>query len=114
MSTREGPGERQRPISVEIDIEDDRTMVSVTGETEAAVVVYSESGERIYLPPEDESDDDADPYSPVGADSPYEGDTGGQSPYGPGRQPADLGVNPTADGFLIRHPEPVEDVRLIR
>jgi hypothetical protein len=114
MSTRGGADDRNRPITVEVDIEDDRTILTVSGETEAAVVVDSASGERIYLPPEEADQDGSDPYAPVGADSPYEGDTSGQSPYTPGRQTAELGVNATADGFLIRHPEPVEDVRLLR
>ena len=91
--------------------------MSVSGATEAAVVVRSASGERIYLPPErTESADEADsPYRPAGSgDSPYEG-VPDDSPYGAARDhAASLGLTPTADGFRIVHPEPVTDFRLLR
>lgn len=105
------------PIDVDVDIEADRTVVTVSGERDAAVVVYSESGERIYLPPDDEDGSEAggDPYRSAGGESPYQGDRGEQTPYGSSRRTdPSVGMNPTADGFRILHPEPVHDIRLLR
>lgn len=103
------------PVEVDVDIEADRTVVTVSGEREAAVVVYSDSGERIYLPPEAEADDGTDPYRPGGGDSPYRGDRGEQTPYGSSRHSdSSVGMTHTADGFRIHHPEPVYDLRLLR
>jgi len=111
----DGGESANRPVEVDVDIETDRTLVTVTGEREAAVVVYSDSGERIYLPPEAEADDGTDPYRPAGGDSPYRGDRGEQTPYGSSRRsdPA-VGMTPTPDGFRIHHPEPVHDLRVLR
>lgn len=135
-------GEPERPVSVEIEIADGRTVIVVTGDRDAAVVVESASGERVYLPPEDfdrppESDgsrQDAygtgetrpsdSPYQSVAADSPYQSATSdspyqspgtSDSPYQRGGQASDrVGLEPTADGFRIVHPEPVTDFRLLR
>ncbi|PSP91120.1 hypothetical protein BRC78_04650 [Halobacteriales archaeon QH_8_68_33] len=108
-------------VSVEIDIEGGRTAVTVTGEQEAAVVVYSESGERIYLPPEEQGDDDSS-YRPAGESSDGTGSGGDpyagireEGPYDSGRRVTpSVGMNPTANGFRILHPEPVADLRLLR
>lgn len=110
-----GGGEpANRPLEFDVDIEMDRTVVTVTGDREAAVVVSSASGERIYLPPEAETGDGSDPYRPGAGDSPYEADRESQTPYGSSpRSDPDVGMNPTADGFRILHPEPVDDVRLL-
>jgi len=108
-------------VDVDIDIEDGRTLVSVTGEREAAVVVYSESGERIYLPPEEHVEDDST-YRPADQTS-YGSDEGGdpyagireEGPYDSGRRVTpSIGMNPTPSGFRIVHPEPVHDIRLLR
>ncbi|MEF8851713.1 MAG: hypothetical protein V5A44_07080 [Haloarculaceae archaeon] len=108
-------------VSVDIDIEEGRTLVTVTGEREAAVVVYSESGERIYLPPEEHGEDDSS-YRPAdqtsygtGEDSdPYAG-IREEGPYDSGRRVTpSIGMNPTSGGFRILHPEPVTDLRLLR
>jgi len=104
------------PVSVDIDISEGRTTITVTGDQDAAVVVRSASGERVYLPPEEATSPDEDsPYRPAGSgDSPYEG-VPDQSPYGAARQaPASLGLTATANGFRIVHPEPVTDFRLLR
>ena len=108
-------------VSIDVDIEDGRTLVVVTGEREAAVVVYSESGERIYLPPEDHVEDDSS-YRPADQTS-YGSDEGGdpyaglreEGPYDSGRRVTpSVGMNPTPGGFRILHPEPVTDIRLLR
>ena len=108
-------------VSIDVDIEDGRTLVVVTGEREAAVVVYSESGERIYLPPEDHVEDDSS-YRPADQTS-YGSDEGGdpyagireEGPYDSGRRVTpSMGMNPTPNGFRILHPEPVHDIRLLR
>jgi hypothetical protein len=104
------------PVSVDVDVDDGRTTIEVTGQRRVATVVRSESGERIYLPPEptDDEDGEATPYRPTGGDNPYEG-IADDSPYGSSRRAAaTLGRSPTADGFRIVHPEPVTDVRLLR
>ncbi|WP_435064688.1 DUF7510 family protein [Halobaculum sp. EA56] len=147
--TTDGGPTEERPVSVELDIADGRTTVVVTGDRDAAVVVRSASGERIYLPPEDferppaseDARQDAYGTGPGPADSPYQSvsdspyQSVSDSPYqSPGRSdspyqtagdsdspyqrggPADesLGLEPTADGFRIVHPEPVTDFRLLR
>jgi hypothetical protein len=105
-------------VSVSVDIEDGRTVIEVSGDPDAAVVVRSESGERIYLPPEesaverdssyatayDAADSDAADSPYQSADSPYQSAGGRQTP----------GIEPTADGFRIVHPEEVTDFRLLR
>ncbi len=108
-------------VSVEVEIEDGRTLVSVSGEREAAVVVYSESGERIYLPPDEHGEDDSS-YRPAGEGSGGSSDGGDpyagireEGPYDSGRRVTpSTGMNPTASGFRIVHPEPATDVRLLR
>lgn len=119
-------------VDVDVEIDEERTLVTVTGEREAALIVESESGERIYLPPEDfrqgAGEADQTPYdSPydgaVPTDSPYEEAHGDESPYqragdgpygsgAPREQP--IGVQSTPEGFRVLHPEPVSDVRLLR
>lgn len=108
------------PVSVDIDIENGETTIAVTGERNAAVVVRSAGGERVYLPPEAEPEHgDTDPYTPgstpydgVG-DSPYGG--ADDTPYGSARQQGpEWGVTSTARGFRVHHPEPAWDVRLLR
>jgi len=103
------------PVSVDIDVDDGRTTIEVSGQPRVATIVRSASGERIYLPPEpSDEDDEATPYRPTGGDNPYEG-VADDSPYGSSRRaPATLGRSPTSDGFRIVHPEPVTDVRLLR
>ncbi|MFB6164010.1 MAG: hypothetical protein ABEJ31_02525 [Haloarculaceae archaeon] len=125
-----GPGDGGVTVSTEIT--DERTVVAVSGTVEAAVVIRSPGGERVYLPPETAGEDTGGgPYEGVSDDSPYDGATatgseagadGGpyegvpdDSPYASARSRSDsLGVNPTADGFRVVHPEPATDVRLLR
>jgi len=117
MSDRDadaGPDGPAETVDVTAEITDDRTAVRVSGDRDAAVVVRSASGERIYLPPED-FDRPPEPGRTTPYESPYASARGGQSPYAATREaPAELGLHPTADGFRIVHPEPVTDLRLLR
>ena len=107
-------------------IEDGETVIDVTGDTEVAVVIQSESGERVYFPPEEMSEekppaDDDSPYQPSG-DSPYEADSPYQpsdddSPYQPNEEEDEIstrGVTETRTGFKITHPEPAAEITVLR
>jgi hypothetical protein len=122
------------PISIDVDIDDGRTVITATGDRDAAVVVESRSGERIYLPPEDferppDSAGDGtphsdSPYQSAESDSPYQSVEKSDSPYqsaesdSPYQSGGDVsdraGLSPTGDGFRIVHPEPVTDLRVLR
>jgi len=111
-----GNDDRDGPVSVDVDIEDGRTTIAVSGTREAAVVVRSASGEGIYLPPERAADTvGPTPYRSAGGNtSPYAG-IPDDSPYrGTGHPPDGVGLTETVDGFRIVHPEPVTDLRLLR
>lgn len=115
MADADGPETESGPVSVDVDVENGRTVVSVTGERDAAVIVHSESGERIYLPPEQEATDGENPYRPGERGTPYEGLRGEASPYESGRpRNPSVGMIPRSNGFRIVHPEPVTDLRLLR
>lgn len=107
-------------------IEDGQTVIDVTGDIEVAVIVQSKSGERVYFPPENISDDkpaadDDSPYQPSG-DSPYEADSPyqpseGDSPYQPDEDDDEIstrGVTETRTGFKITHPEPAAEITVLR
>ncbi|MFC6825764.1 DUF7510 family protein [Halopelagius fulvigenes] len=135
-SPDEGDEDDEESVTFSVTIEDGTTEITMRGDRDTAVVVRSESGERIYLPPEDfrrnprESDDSPyqsvrsdspyqsaesdSPYQSVSSDSPYQS-ADSDSPYQPARQslPSE-GLVPTADGYRIRHPEPATDVRVLR
>jgi len=125
MAARDDPtpdGEAET-VSMDVAITADHTQITVTGDRDAAVVVRSASGERIYLPPEDfdrppggreQSPYDGPGRSPVSADSPYQSADSKDSPYQSVDQPEVTGLEPTADGFVIRHEEPVTDLQLLR
>ena len=107
------------PIEFSVDIVDGETLIEMTGDRDTAVIVYSESGERIYLPPEDferppETSDS--PYQSASrSDSPYQSAAQSDSPYQSARQQfPDEGLRSTRDGYVIRHPEPATDVRVLR
>ncbi|WP_255197952.1 DUF7510 family protein [Halorarius litoreus] len=115
----------EKPVSIDIDVENGKTTITVSGDREVAVVVRSASGERVYLPPErtaspggttpyDPAEDGSSPYEGYTQTSPYDG-RGDASPYSPGRQsPPEEGMMQTAKGFKIFHPEPATDVRILR
>jgi hypothetical protein len=105
-------------VEVDVEIADGETVITVAGDRDAAVVVQSASGERIYLPPEDfdrPAGQDS-PYQSVRqSDSPYQSVRDNDSPYQSARAPMPReGLVSTPDGFRIRHPEPVTDFRLLR
>lgn len=126
----------EESVTFSVNIEDGQTEITMRGDRDTAVIVRSESGERIYLPPEDfqrgarERDDSPyqsaqsdSPYQPAESDSPYQSaqsdspyqSADSDSPYQPARQSLPReGLVPTADGYRIRHPEPVTDVRVLR
>jgi hypothetical protein len=116
MSERSDLGGGSGTVSMDVDVEDERTLINVSGQRNAAVIVEGESGERIYLPPEETEHDEEDPYRPKGgADDPYEGIRETDSPYDPVRRSdPSIGMNERPNGFQILHPEPVTDVRLLR
>jgi len=92
-------------------IEDGETEIDVTGDTEVAVVIQSESGERVYFPPEDISEEKPDPDD----DSPYQ--PSGDSPYQPNEEEDEIstrGVTETRTGFKITHPEPAAEITVLR
>ncbi len=117
-------------VSVELTVADERTVIDVTGEREAAVVVWADGDQRIYLPPEDFDDPprrdgaygtadspvaDDSPYDGPRADSPYESAVVDDSAYQrAGDVPDSAGRHSTADGFRIVHPAPVTEFRLLR
>ncbi len=92
-------------VSIDVDVRDGRTVITVTGTRDAAVIVRSAGGEEIYLPPENFTeylDEDAphqdtpyetaspgeSPYDSGPGESPYQGLTGSDSPYESGREPS--------------------------
>ena len=90
-------------VDIDAHVTDDRTVIDVTGTRDVAIVVRSESGERIYLPPEHFDE----PVSSSPYTSPYQGGSGidgEESPYGGGAG-STRGVIETAGGFRITHPE---------
>lgn len=103
-----------RPIDFDMEIGNGRTEIRVTGDRDTAIVVRSESGETIYLPPEDferEAETGQTAY-----DSPYEPRSGAQeSPYSTHPDASSVtGMEPTAGGYFIVHPEPITDIRFLR
>jgi len=108
-------------------IEGGKTIIEITGKHDVAFVINSESGERIYFPPEDMStkaDDRDSPYqsedSPYQShDSPYQADSPYQSvdsPYQPAEEleESTRGVTETRSGFRITHPEPAASITVFR
>jgi len=103
----------EQPVSLEMEITDGRTEIQVSGDRDTAVIVQSESGEKIYLPPEDF---DRPVSEQTAYASPYQSESGSQeSPYDTGPDAnSTVGLTSTADGYLVVHPEPVTDVRFLR
>ncbi len=111
MSASEATGEE---VKFTMQIRNGRTEIRVAGDRDTSVVVQSASGEKIYLPPED-FEREAE-RGPTSYDSPYQPGSGSQdSPY---QTQPDVervtGLEPTADGYMIVHDEPVTDVRFLR
>jgi len=114
---------------VELDVRTDRSILTIEGHRDVAVVVRSKRGERIYLPPEDAVEDrdrerTTSPYSPSGADDDEDDEPIGTTTRTPDRiSPYQRGDQQTGDmagrsgglvGLRIVHPEPVTDFRVLR
>jgi len=113
-SSDAGPDGGSETVDFDMTMADGRTEIRVSGDRDTAVVVRSPGGEHIYLPPEDfdrpPGSGRRTPY-----DSPYESGSGrGETPYRGAESTAIEGLQPTADGYRIVHPEPVTDVRFLR
>ncbi|TKX78777.1 hypothetical protein EXE53_19420 [Halorubrum sp. SD626R] len=99
-------------IDIDARVTDDRTVIDVTGTRDVAVVVRSDGGERIYLPPEGFDE----PVSESPYTSPYQGGSGidgEESPYG-GTSGSTRGVVETVDGFRITHPAAATEFDVFR
>ena len=98
-------------IDIDTRVTGERTIIDVTGTRDVAVVVRSESGERIYLPPADFDE----PVSSSPYTSPYQGSGSAdeESPYR-GGSGSTRGVVETAAGFRITHPEPATEFDMYR
>jgi len=116
-------------VSVSMEIAEGRTVIEVSGDPDAAVVVRSAAGERIYLPPEERAAErdgsyatayDSPEADATTSDSPYQSpsdspyQSASDSPYQSAGQRQTPGMEPTADGFRIVHPEEVTDFRVLR
>lgn len=97
-------------VDIDTRIAGGRTVIDVSGTRDVAVVVRSDAGERIYLPPEG-FDEQPEP-------SPYQssyarGDTDEESPYREATE-STRGVIETAEGFRIHHEEPAGEIDVYR
>ncbi|QSG14817.1 DUF7510 family protein [Halapricum desulfuricans] len=114
-------------MAFDVEVRADRTILTIEAVRDAAVIVRSEAGERIYLPPEefDTESKTTSPYStsPYSATSETEDDADADddmpSPYSKTTDdaPADgpeYGRTRTPQGIRIVHPDPVTDVRIVR
>jgi hypothetical protein len=100
-------------IDIDARVTEERTVIDVTGTRDVAVVVRSESGERIYLPPEGFDE----PVSGSPYTSPYQGGggvDGEESPYGGETGSSTRGVIETAEGFRVTHPETATEFDVYR
>ena len=104
-----------QPVEFDMDITDGETRIHVAGDRDTSVIVVGPSGEQIYLPPED-FDRTAEEGRQTAYDSPYQSRSGAEdSPYQSHPDASSVtGLQPTADGYQIVHPEPVTDVRFLR
>lgn len=118
------------PTTVEVEIRDDRSILTIEGRRDVSVIVRSEAGERIYLPPEsfDTGSDttttpySTSPYNPATADDEDDDDDEGPetTPYSTSTdanvdatENVDYGRENLPQGIRIVHPEPVTDVRVL-
>ena len=114
-------------MAFEAEVRADRTVLTIGGVRDAAVIVRSEEGERIYLPPEEFDAEpttispySTSPYSATsGAEDDAEADDDMPSPYSKTTDDAptddpEYGRTRTPQGIRIVHPVPVTDVRIVR
>ncbi|MFC6939723.1 hypothetical protein ACFQE8_07045 [Salinirubellus sp. GCM10025818] len=116
MSESADAGGGPETVDFDMSIADGRTEIRVAGDRDTAVIVRSASGEHIYLPPEDfERSAESGGGRQTPYESPYDPGSGvGDTPYRSSGSPQVTGLEPTADGYRIVHPEPVTDVRFLR
>ena len=100
-------------VDIDTHVTNDRTVIDVNGTRDIAVVVRSESGERVFLPPESFDEPvEASPYS-----SPYQSSYARsdetESPYREAPENT-RGVIETADGFRILYDESVTEIDVYR
>jgi hypothetical protein len=111
-------------VGFEAKIRNGRTILTITGERDVAVIVQSRSGERIYLPPEDvigqeDSDFSGGPYQPgLGRtdDDVEDSEEESKQTATPYDRSGGLGMGKSGQipGSRIVHPEPATEVRLLR
>ncbi|MCU4716905.1 DUF7510 family protein [Halapricum hydrolyticum] len=118
-------------MAFDVEVRADRTILTIEGVRDAAVIVRSEEGERIYLPPEDfdaepgvTSPYSTSPYSTATtSDDDGEKESGSddsrQSPYTKASDDTvsdgvTYGRSVTPQGIRIVHSEPATDVRVVR
>ena len=119
-------------MGFDVEVRDDRTILTIEGVRDAAVVVRSGENERIYLPPEkfDAEPSVTSPYSTSPYSAATDEDTSGddtgtetddkiQSPYSRTDDEATsegitYGRSVVTRGIRIVHPEPVTDIRVVR
>ncbi|GAB7091515.1 hypothetical protein JCM18237_17860 [Halorubrum luteum] len=100
-------------VDIDTRVTDDRTVIDVSGTRDIAVVVRSESGERVFLPPESFDE----PVEPSPYRSPYQSSyarsEATDSPYRETPE-STRGVIETADGFRILHDESATEIDVYR
>jgi len=125
MSETPTDAEEAEPTTVEVEIRDDRSILTIEGRRDVSVVVRSESGERIYLPPENFETEpttttpySTTPYSPSPEDD--EDDGPETTPYSTSvdanvevQERVEYGRESLPQGIRIVHPEPATDVRVL-
>lgn len=101
-------------VSLSMEIANGRTEIRVSGDRDTAVIVRSASGEQIYMPPEDF--DRSSQAADSTYNSPYQSRSGAEaSPYQSHPEVSNVnGMEATATGYLIVHPEPITDIRFLR
>lgn len=101
-------------VEFETTFRSDRTIITIEGKRDVAVVVRSKRGERIYLPPEDVVKGDASgvisPYHPVAEPA----DDDEDEPTSPYERTGDDSGSGSPAGIRIVHPERATDVRVLR
>lgn len=124
------PDEETEPTTVEIEINEDRSILTIEGRRDVSVIVRSEAGERVYLPPESfDSEGDTtttpystSPYSTASRDEAEDDDDGGPetTPYSTSTdanvdaaENVNYGRKNLPQGIRIVHPEPVTDIRVL-
>lgn len=100
-------------VDIDTRVTDDRTVIDVSGTRDLAVVVRSETGERVFLPPETFDEPvETSPYRSPYQSSYARGDET-DSPYREAPE-STRGVIETADGFRIFYDESAIEIDVYR